>query len=125
MTRILVIGYAPEDVDFSDPAIPPDMNAEKVANGIAEDMEKLHAKGWEADHLPIFANSDLRKCVLDQLKKYKYDCIVIGGGVRLTTRRIPQLEVVVNAVSEGAPNTPIAFNAGPAYSSEAAARWVK
>jgi hypothetical protein len=48
MTRILVIGYAPEDVDFTDPAIPPDMNAEKVAKGIEEDMEKLHAKGWEA-----------------------------------------------------------------------------
>jgi hypothetical protein len=125
MTRVLVIGYAPEDVDFSDPAIPPDMNAKKVAHGIAEDMEKFHARGWDADHLPIFAKSDLRKCVLDQVKKHKYDCIVIGGGVRLTTKRIPQLEVVVNAVREGAPTVPIAFNAGPEYSSEAAARWVE
>jgi hypothetical protein len=85
MTRVLIIGYAPEDVDFSDPAIPPDMNADKITKGIKEDMEKLHAKGWDADHLPIYAKSDLRKCILDQIKLHNYDCIVIGGGVRLTT----------------------------------------
>ncbi len=26
MTRVLVIGYAPDAVDFTDPAIPPGMN---------------------------------------------------------------------------------------------------
>ena len=124
MTSVLVIGYAPEDVDFSDPAIPRDLNIEKLKAGIEEDMEKFSARGWEADHLPIYLKSDLRDCILNQLKKRKYDCIVIGGGVRLTTKRIPQLEIVINAVKEGAANTPIAFNAGPEYSSEAAARWL-
>jgi hypothetical protein len=30
MTRILLVGYNPETVDFSDPALPPGMTAEKV-----------------------------------------------------------------------------------------------
>ena len=125
MTRVLVIGYAPEDVDFSDPSIPPGMNAEKVTAGIKEDMEKLHAEGWEADHMPIYAESDLRALILAQLKKHKYDCIVIGGGVRLSANRIPQLEIVINAVKDGVPGVPIGFNAGPEYSTEAAKRVMK
>ncbi|GEP08376.1 hypothetical protein MGN01_02210 [Methylobacterium gnaphalii] len=34
MTRVLLIGYAPDAVDFSDPALPPGMNANKIAAGI-------------------------------------------------------------------------------------------
>ena len=30
MTRILLVGYDPDTVDFSDPALPPGMTAEKV-----------------------------------------------------------------------------------------------
>src|SRR5215471_8752759 len=35
MTRILLLGLYPETVDFSDPALPPGMNVEKVHAGIA------------------------------------------------------------------------------------------
>jgi hypothetical protein len=35
MTRILLVGLDPETVDFSDPALPPGMTAEKVRAGIA------------------------------------------------------------------------------------------
>ena len=30
MTRILLLGYEPDTVDFSDPALPPGMTVEKV-----------------------------------------------------------------------------------------------
>jgi hypothetical protein len=35
MTRILLVGYDPETVDFSDPSLPPGMTAEKARAGIA------------------------------------------------------------------------------------------
>ena len=35
MTRILLLGLDPETVDYSDPALPPGMTAEKVRAGIA------------------------------------------------------------------------------------------
>ncbi len=35
MTRILFVGQAPETVDYSDPALPPGFNAEKIWAGIA------------------------------------------------------------------------------------------
>jgi hypothetical protein len=124
MARVLVIGYAPDAVDFSDPALPPGMTAEKVAAGLRQDGENMRARGWEAEHLMIRADDRLRQTILDRLAAARYDCIVIGGGVRLTTRRVPELEIVVAAIRQGAPDTPIAFNASPSSSGDAAARWL-
>ena len=33
MARILLLGLEPEAVDYSDPALPPGMNAEKIRAG--------------------------------------------------------------------------------------------
>jgi len=35
MTRALLVGYDPETVNFSNPAYPPGMSAEKISAGIA------------------------------------------------------------------------------------------
>ena len=126
MVFVLVIGYAPEATDFSDPALPPGLDKAKIAAALKEDVNKMHARGWQAEHFPIHADDkQLRQHILERLRTTHYDCIVIGGGVRVTTKHVPVLEIVVNAVREGAPNTPIAFNAGPDTSGDAAARWVE
>ena len=39
MKRILLVGYDPATVDFSDPALPPGMTAEKVHAGLAVAMK--------------------------------------------------------------------------------------
>ena len=124
MTSILLIGYAPEAVDFEDPAAPPGLDEDGVEEGIKEDMRRMHERGWQAEHLPIRFNSDIRKTVTDHLRGRRYDCIVIGAGVRMTENHIPELEQVVNAVREGASATPIGFNSKPTDSLEAAARWL-
>jgi hypothetical protein len=124
MTRILVIGYAPEAVDFSDPAIPEGVTPEIIANGIEKDGQKMRDMGWESHPLFIRPNKDVRQCILSHLATNTYDVIVIGGGVRMTTKFVPVCEQVVNAIREGAPKTPIAFNEGPDTSSEAAKRWL-
>lgn len=124
MVRVLVIGYAPEAVDFSDPAVPSGLNAERVAAGIEADLQKMRARGWQAEHLSLGLDEDIRAHVLEQLRGRSYDCIVIGAGVRMTTKHVRACEEVVNAVRQGAPETPIAFNAGPDSSGEAANRWL-
>ncbi len=124
MPRVLVIGYAPEAVDFTDPTIPPGLDAARVASGIREDLELMRARGWDAEHLPIRTDEDLRQRIATHLKDKSFDCIVIGAGVRMTAKHVPELEQVVNAVREAAPQTPIAFNASPNSSGEAAARWI-
>jgi hypothetical protein len=59
-----------------------------------------------------------------QLCSTNYDCVVIGGGVRLPPRNLALLEVVINAVRKAGPGAAIAFNTRPDYSADAAARWV-
>ena len=49
MTRILLLGLDPETVDFSDPALPPGMTAEKVRTGIAVALKQFTDRGWESD----------------------------------------------------------------------------
>jgi len=124
MVRVLVIGYAPEAVDFTDPALPPGMNEAAVAEGIRTGLQQMRDQGWEAEQLLIRADDQIRQRILDHLSSNGYDCIVIGAGVRLTTRRVREFEVVINAVRESAPTTPIAFNSSPTSSGEAAARWL-
>ncbi len=40
MTRVLLIGIAPESVDVSDPDLPPGTTAEKIADGIMRPLPR-------------------------------------------------------------------------------------
>ena len=122
MTRILLVGYDPESVDFSDPALPPGMTAEKVRAGIAVALKQFAAHGWEADVGFIQPDETAGPTVERQLASASYDCVVIGAGVRLPPRRLALFEAVINAVHRAAPSAAIAFNTRPEDSAEAAAR---
>jgi hypothetical protein len=57
-----------------------------------------------------------------QLRAASYDCVVIGGGLRLPAKSLALFEKVVNTVHRGAPAAAIAFNTKPEDTAEAAAR---
>ena len=122
MTRVVLIGYDTDAVDFSDPALPPGMNAEKVYDGVKVAMQQFADRGWEGDVCYIRHDATLRATVKRHLASKTYDCIVIGAGVRLPPRRLEFLETVINAVHEAAPGAAIAFNTRPDDSADAAAR---
>jgi len=124
MARILLIGYDPKTVDFSDPALPPGMTVEKIRAGIAVALEQFAARGWECDVCFILPDETAGPTAERQLASKGYDCVVIGAGVRLPPRRLAVLEAVINAVHRSAPGAAIAFNTRPEDSAEAAARWL-
>jgi hypothetical protein len=123
MTRIALVGYDPETVDYSDPALPPGMNVERVRAGIAVAMKQFAERGWEADLCYIRPDETAGPEVARQLAAARYDCVVIGAGVRLPPKRLGVFEAVINAVHRAAPGAAIAFNTRPDDSAEAAARW--
>jgi len=125
MTRILLLGLDPETVDYSDPALPPGMTAEKVRAGIAVAVKQFTDHGWESDVSFIRPDETAGPAVERLLQSANYDCVVIGGGVRLPPRNLALLEVVINAVRKAAPGAAIAFNTRPDDSADAAARWLK
>jgi len=122
MTRILLVGVDPDKVDFSDPALPPGMNGDKVRAGIAVAVKQFTERGWESDVGYILADATAGPAVERQLRSTSYDCVVIGAGVRLPPRNLPLLEVIINAVRTAAPGAAIAFNTRPDDSADAAAR---
>ena len=124
MTRILLLGLDPDTVDYSDPALPPGMNAEKVRVGIAVAVKQFTDRGWESDVGFIHPDGTAGPTVERQLRSTNYDCVVIGGGVRLPPRNLALFEIVINAVRKAAPGVAIAFNTRPDDSADAAARWV-
>ena len=124
MTRILLVGYDPETVDFSDPALPPGMSVEKVRAGVAIAMKQFAERGWEADVGYIRPDETAGPAVERQLAAKTYDCVVIGAGVRLPPKRLALFEAVINAVHKAAPGATIAFNTRPEDSADAAARWL-
>jgi hypothetical protein len=116
MTRILLLGLDPETVDYSDRALPPGMTAEKVRSGIAVALKP--------DVGFIRPDETAGPAVERQLRSTNYDCVVIGGGVRLPPRNLALFEVLINAIRKAAPGAAIAFNTRPDDSADAAARWV-
>jgi hypothetical protein len=125
MTWILFVGLEPETVDFSDPALPPGFNAEKIHAGIAVALRQMTERGWHADLCLIRPDETAGPVLESQLAAKLYDCIVIGAGVRLPPRNLLLLEVLINAARNAAPGAAIAFNTRPEDSAEAAARWLK
>lgn len=124
MARVLFVGQRPETVDYSDPAIPPGFNAEKIHAGIALGMAKMKDRGWQADLCLIPPDKTAALVLEQQLAATTYDCVVIGGGIRLPPKSLSLFETVVNTVRKAAPNASIAFNTRPEDTAEAAARWL-
>ncbi|MGY2734668.1 hypothetical protein [Sphingomonas sp. UYP23] len=122
MTRILFVGQKPDTVDFSDPALPPGFDAAKIEAGIAIAVAKIEERGWIGDLCMITPDPAGIAMIEDQLVSQRYDCVVIGGGLRIPPNGLTLFEQVVNAVHRKAPTAAIAFNTQPQDTAEAAAR---
>jgi hypothetical protein len=49
MKRVLLIDLEPSTVDYSDPALPPGMPAEKIRVGIKLTLADIAERGWLAE----------------------------------------------------------------------------
>lgn len=119
---ILIVGIAPEAVDYSDPAIPPGMNAEKVAAGLVEARKQFADRGDRADMCMLQPDGSAATVVAEHLARADYDCVVIGAGLRKPEKNLALFEAVINAVHRHAPRAAIAFNTTPNDSALAAER---
>ena len=124
MKRVVLIGFDPAWVDFSDPALPPGMTAEKVHAGVKLALADFAARGWHPEVCYITSEETAIPTVERCLAGAAYDCVVIGAGVRLPPNRLVLFEALVNTIHRAAPQAAIAFNTRPDDSGAAAARWI-
>lgn len=119
--RILVIGLEPTLVDFS---LIADMNAEKVLTGLKVEQGKLNALGYDTQLCLVDLGETVESVVSQKLSESKYDCIVIGAGIRTLPTHFLLFEKLINAVHQHAPEAKICFNTKPSDTAEAVQRWI-
>jgi hypothetical protein len=124
MKRVMLVGLDPATVDFSDPALPRGMSAEKMHAGVKAALADMAARGWQAENCFINPDETAVPTVVRRLAEGRYDCVVIGAGVRLPSNRLVLFEALINAIHRAAPGVPIAFNTRPEDTGAAAARWI-
>jgi hypothetical protein len=120
---VLFVGQQPETVDFSDPSLPPGLDAAQIQAGIAVAMQQMAERGWHADLCLVRPDETAAAELERQLATTTYDCVVIGGGIRVPARSLLLFETLVNVVHRSAPGAAIAFNTAPEDTAAAAARW--
>jgi hypothetical protein len=124
MKKVLLVGLEPSTVDFSDPALPPGLTEAKVHAGVKLALADIAGRGWIAKICFINPDETAVATVERSLAADRYDCVVVGAGVRLPPSRLVLFEAVINAIHRAAPQAAIAFNTCPDDNGAAAARWL-
>ena len=88
-------------------------------------MQQMADRGWHADLCLVRPDESATTVLEQQLATAAYDCVVIGGGLRIPPKSLLLFERLLNAVHRAAPNASIAFNTSPPDTADAAARWLK
>ena len=122
---VLSVGLQPQRINFADPAYAafPGMTAEKVQGGLDKDIAALNAMGYDAQLCLTDFGETAEDVIRTALQQRRYDCVVIGAGVRTISTNFLLFERVLNVVHEHAPQARICFNTGPFDTVQAVQRW--
>ncbi|MFT5681161.1 MAG: hypothetical protein ACI8RZ_002067 [Myxococcota bacterium] len=118
---VLLIGWDPEVTDYSKW---PGMTKESLSSALAKSRQRLLDDGYEARWCLLTSAESAESEVRAELQDRAYDCILIGGGVRVAPGAFTVFEKVVNAIHELAPAGKICFNTSLDDIAESAKRWL-
>jgi len=121
---VLVIGLDPTLIDFSQPGYAPGMNATKVLAGLKSSEEELTRLGYSVQMCLTDFGETAEKVVQMQLEQKRFDCILIGAGVRANPSNLMLFEKLINVVHEHAPQAKLCFNTMPNDTAAAVKRWL-
>jgi len=124
--RVLVIGLEPTLIDFSAPdyAAFPGMDAAKVLAGLKAAEDSLTQLGCEVRMCLTDFGETAGSVVKELLEQERFDCILIGAGIRMIAGNTVLFEKLVNVVHACAPHARLCFNTKPTDTAEAVQRWL-
>ncbi len=122
---VLMIGLEPSLIDFSEKhySAHPGLNAEMVRAALERDKAVLGAIGFDTRLCMIDFGETAARVVKAQLKQKRFDCVLVGAGVRLNAQNTVVFETVINIVHEHAPQAKLCFNTRATDTAEAVQRW--
>ena len=122
--RLLLLGLDPDIVDYSKAPVP-GLTAAKVRSAIEADRAKLEELGYSVTVLYVDAGEKAEALLADTLATDRYDCIMIGAGLRTVPPYFLFFEKLINVIHQHAPaSTKLCFNTNPIDTAEAVQRWV-
>jgi hypothetical protein len=121
---VLVIGLDPTLIDFSQPGYAPGMDPQKVLAGLKVSEEELTRLGYNVQMCLTDFGETAAAAVRGSLEQTRFDCVLIGAGVRVNPSNFLLFEKLVNVVHEHAPQAKICFNTLPSDTAAAVQRWV-
>lgn len=124
--HVLIVGLQPELIDFSGPEFSafPGLNAEKVMEGLSASAASLRAQGYDAKLCLTDFGATAEAVLRNELKARRYDCVVVGAGIRTVATHFLLFEKMINVIHEHAPGARICFNTNPGDTAEAVRRWI-
>ena len=119
--RVLAIGIEPGNADYS---AFPQLTPELMRHYIEAQLLRLRDLGYEVTSCLIDLDPTAEAGVTAAMRDERFDCIVIGAGLREPKERLLLFEKVLNLVHQLAPDAAICFNTTPADTAEAVQRWI-
>lgn len=120
MKTVLALGLDPKFVDFS--ALP-SLTPELVQSFIDSQLERVRNAGIDVVSCLVDLGKTAETVLSNKLAERKFDCVVIGAGLRESSRTV-LFEKLLNLVHRDAANASICFNTSPADTLEAIKRWI-
>jgi hypothetical protein len=121
---VLVIGLDPELIDFSQPGYAPGMNATKVLAGLKSSEAELAGLRYSVELCLTDFGETAEAVVQARLRQKRFDCVLIGAGVRANPSNFILFEKLINVVHEHGPQAKICFNTLPSDTAAAVKRWL-
>ena len=122
--NVLVVGLDPTLIDFSQPGYAPGMNAMKVLAGLKSSEDELTRLGYSVQMCLTDFGETAEIVLQNQLKQKRFDCVLIGAGVRTNPSNFILFEKLINVVHEHASQAKLCFNTMPSDTAAAVRRWL-
>ena len=121
---VLLIGLDPTLIDYTQPGYPPGMDATKVLAGLKTSEEELTRLGYSVQMCMTDFGETAEAVVERRLEQERFDCIMIGAGVRTVPNNFILFEKLINVVHRNAADAKICFNTLPSDTADAVKRWL-
>jgi len=125
---VVIIGLQPKLIDFSLSEYAgfasAGMDATKIQSELDADAAQLNKLGYDAQLCLVDFGETAESVVRNHLQHKKYDCVLIGAGVRTVGKNFLLFEKLINIVHMHAPQANICFNTKPNDNIEAVQRWI-
>src|SRR5215207_9615592 len=101
--KVLLIGIDPKLIDFSKIATSTGWDANRVQTAGQDANKRLMELGYEVQSCLIDLGETAESVVSDILSREKFDCIMVGAGIKGLPQHTLLFEKLINTIHKKAP----------------------